>query len=140
MEGGSDTTSSIIIACIHAMTKYPAVLRKAQEQIDAMVGDDRSPVWDDYANLPYIAACVKEAMRWRPVVPLAFPHSLSEDDEVDGMLLPKGSDVFINAFGMQHDEKRFPNPDDFNPAHYEGVMALAPELAAGEPDKRDHWG
>lgn len=122
------------------MTKYPEVLKKAQEQIDAVVGDDRSPVWNDYGNLPYIAACVKEAMRWRPVVPLAFPHSLSEDDEVDGMLLPKGADVFINAFGMQHDEKRFPNPDDFDPSHYEGVMALAPELAAGEADKRDHWG
>lgn len=140
MEGGSDTTSSMIIAFIHAMTKFPDVLKQAQVQIDSVVGQDRSPTWDDYGNLPYIAACVKEVMRWRPVVPLAFPHSLAEDDELDGMFLPKGSDVFVNAFGMQHDERRFPNPDDFDPSHYEGVTALAPELAAGDPEKRDHYG
>lgn len=140
MEGGSDTTSSIIIACVHAMTKYPEVLKKAQEQLDAVVGEDRSPTWDDYDRLPYIVGCVKEAMRWRPVVPLAFPHSLAEDDYLDGMLLPKGSDVFVNAFGMQHDEGRFPNPDEFDPDHYKGVTALAPELASGDPEKRDHWG
>jgi cytochrome P450 len=140
MEGGSDTTSSIIIAFIHAMTKWPEVQRKAQRQIDEVVGEDRSPTWDDYEKLPYVAACVKEAMRWRPVVPLAFPHSLAEDDWVDGMLLPKGSDIFINAFGMHHDEKRFPNPDVFNPDNYKGVTALASELANGDWANRDHYG
>lgn len=140
MEGGSDTTSSIIIAFIHAMTKWPEVLRKAQKEMDEVVGVDRTPTWDDYEKLPYIAACVKEAMRWRPVVPLAFPHSLAEDDWVDGYRLPKGADIFINAYGMQHDENRFPNPDVFDPNHYRGVTALASELASGDYQKRDHWG
>lgn len=123
MEGGSDTTSSIIIAFVHAMTRWPEVLKKAQEQIDRVVREDRSPTWEDYSKLPYIAGCVKEAMRWRPVPPLAFPHTLAEDDELDGMLLPKGSDILINAFGMQHDEKRFPDPDRFDPDHYKGFTA-----------------
>lgn len=78
MEGGSDTSSSIIIAFIHAMTRWPEVMRKAQVEIDAVVGEDRTPVWDDYEQLPYVAATVKEAMRWRPVVPLAFPHATAE--------------------------------------------------------------
>ncbi|KAK5655502.1 hypothetical protein OQA88_5773 [Cercophora sp. LCS_1] len=140
MEGGSDTTSSLIIAFIHAMTKWPEVLKKAQEQMDQVVGEDRSPTWDDYEKLPYIAACVKEAHRWRPVTPLAFPHSLGEDDWVDGKFLPKGSDIFINVFAMHHDEKRFPNPDVFDPDHYKGVTALASELASGDYANRDHYG
>lgn len=78
MEGGSDTSSSVIIAFVQAMTKWPEILAKAQKDIDSIVGEDRSPVWLDYEKLPYIAACVKEAMRWRPVVPLAFPHALAE--------------------------------------------------------------
>jgi len=140
MEGGSDTTSSLVIAFLHAMTKWPAVLKKAQAEMDRVVGDDRTPTWADYANLPYVAACVKEAHRWRPVTPLAFPHSLAEDDWVDGMFLPKGSNVFINAFGLHHDEQRFPNPDVFDPDHYAGVTALASELANGEYAHRDHYG
>ena len=78
MEGGSDTSSSIIIAFTHAMTKWPDVARKAQKEIDAVMGEERSPLWSDYAKLPYVAQVVKEAMRWRPVAPLCFPHALAE--------------------------------------------------------------
>lgn len=78
MEGGSDTSASIIIAFIHAMTRWPEVMQKAQKEIDSVVSAGRSPVWDDREKLPYVAATVKEAMRWRPVLPLAFPRCVSE--------------------------------------------------------------
>ncbi|KIW14371.1 hypothetical protein PV08_07153 [Exophiala spinifera] len=141
MEGASDTSSSIILAAIQAFVKWPEVMHKAQEEIDSVMGEDRSPVWSDYPSLPYVAATVKEAMRWRPVVPLAFPHAVDEDDWIDGYKIPKGSVVFINAWGMHHDEKKFPNPDVFDPDHYKGVTALASELAqSSNPDDRDHYG
>lgn len=78
MEGASDTSSSMILAFIHAMIRFPRVQKKAQQQIDRVVGEDRSPLWSDYCNLPYVAMIVKETMRWRPVIPLGFPHALSE--------------------------------------------------------------
>lgn len=78
MEGGSDTSSSMILAFIHAMLKYPNVMTKAQQEIDSVVGEDRSPLWSDYVNLPYVSQIVKETMRWRPVTPLSFPHASSE--------------------------------------------------------------
>lgn len=141
MEGASDTSSAIVLAGIQAMAKWPQIQRKAQAEIDAVVGPDRSPTWDDYKNLPYIAATVKEAMRWRPVTPLAFPHCVDEDDWVDGMLIPKGTIVFINAWGLHHDKKRFKNPELFDPDHFKGVTALAPELAqSADPNDRDHYG
>ena len=80
MEGGSDTSSSIIISFVQAMTKWPHLLARAQEEMDRVVGEDRSPLWSDYDKLPYIAACVKESMRWRPVAPTGFPHALSEGE------------------------------------------------------------
>lgn len=80
MEGASDTSSSIIIAAMQAFAKWPEVVRRAQAEIDGVMGEDRSPVWSDYASLPYVAATVKEAMRWRPVVPLAFPHAVDEGE------------------------------------------------------------
>jgi cytochrome P450 family 619 len=59
MEGASDTSSSIIIAAMQAWAKYPETMRKAQKEIDEVMGEERSPVWDDYAKLPYVAATVK---------------------------------------------------------------------------------
>jgi cytochrome P450 len=78
MEGGCDITSSLILAFIHAMTKWGHVLQKAQREIDSVIDEDRTPVWSDYADLLYVATIVKEAQRWRPVVPLAFPHAAAE--------------------------------------------------------------
>ena len=78
MEGGSDTTSSMLLAFIHAMIKWPQVQKKAHEELDAVIGEDRSPVWLDYSQLPFVRMIIKEVMRWRPVTPLAFPHCLAE--------------------------------------------------------------
>lgn len=139
MEGGTDTTGSVILAFVHAMTKWPDLQRRAQEQIDSVIGEDRSPTWADYDKLPYVATCVKETMRWRSVAPLGVPHSLTQEDWVDGLLLPKDSDILINVFGMHDDEQRFPNPDVFDPDHYKGYTALASELAHGAWEHRDHY-
>ena len=78
MEGGSDTSASITLAFIHAMIKFPEVQEKAQKEIDSVIKEDRTPLWSDYDRLPYIAMIVKETMRWRPALPLAFPHATSE--------------------------------------------------------------
>lgn len=63
------------------------------------------------------------------------------DDWVDGKFLPKGTIVFINVYGLHHDEKKFPNPDAFDPDHYAGQTMLAPELASSpDYEARDHYG
>ena len=139
-EGGSDTSASIITAFVQAMVTFPEVQRKAQKLIDEVVGEDRSPNWADYAQLPYVAQCVKETMRWRPVTPLAFPHALAEDDWVDGMFLPKGTVIIVNAWGMHYDEEHFPNAEAFDPDHFAGVTTLAADLANGAYENRDHYG
>lgn len=78
MEGGSDTSSSLTIAIVQALTLYPQVQHKAHAEIDAVVGHERSPTWDDFTKLPYINMIVKEGHRWRPILPLCFPHSLGQ--------------------------------------------------------------
>ena len=80
LEGGSDTTSSIILSTVKALIHHPEIPHKAQAEIDAVVGHGRSPVWSDFPKLPYINMIVKEAQRWRPLTPLGFPHALSEGE------------------------------------------------------------
>ncbi len=52
------------------MVLYPDVMRRAQAEIDAVIGRDRTPSFSDRDKLPYIEAIVKEVIRWRPVDPL----------------------------------------------------------------------
>jgi cytochrome P450 len=52
------------------MTLYPDVQRKAQAEIDQIVGNSRLPNFSDEGALPYVQAVLKEALRWHPVGPL----------------------------------------------------------------------
>ena len=53
-----------------AMALYPEVQKKAQAEIDTVVGPHRLPDFEDRPSLPYINAIVKESMRWHLVAPL----------------------------------------------------------------------
>lgn len=53
-----------------AMQLYPEVQRKAQEELDAVIGTERLPNMQDMNRLPYIRCVVKEVLRWIPAVPL----------------------------------------------------------------------
>ena len=52
-----------------AMTLHPRVMHKAQAELDAVVGYERAPTFDDKDQLPYVQAVIKEVLRWRPITP-----------------------------------------------------------------------
>lgn len=55
------------------MILNPDVQRKAQEEIDSVVGEDRLPKISDADNLPYVRSVVAETLRWAPAIPLGEP-------------------------------------------------------------------
>lgn len=118
--GGVDTTSSTMISCILAMCKFPEVQRKAQAEIDAVVGKDRSPDWDDVLEkLPYMAAIVKEVLRWRTVTVLAgIPHASTVDFNYEGYLIPAGTPIIGNMWAIHRNPRDFPEPDVFHPERF----------------------
>lgn len=60
MEAGSDTTSSTLLCFVLAMTQYPIVLEKAQQEVDRVCGSSRSPDFKDITKLDYLRACMNE--------------------------------------------------------------------------------
>lgn len=58
-----------------AMLLHPDVQRKAQAEINAVVGMERLPTVSDKAELPYIRSIVTEVIRWNPALPFgnSFP-------------------------------------------------------------------
>jgi cytochrome P450 len=59
------------------MILYPEVQRKAQAEIDQVVGNSRLPDFSDEAALPYVQAVLKEVLRWHPVTPLGLSLSIA---------------------------------------------------------------
>ncbi|KEZ46447.1 hypothetical protein SAPIO_CDS0774 [Scedosporium apiospermum] len=116
---GSDTSSSTLITFILACCAFPETLIPAWEELDRVVGPDRSPHFDDEPNLPYVRAFVKEVFRWRSVAIIGGqPHAPIEDDYYNGYLIPKGTWTQGNVWAIHHNERDFPDPDRFNPCRF----------------------
>ncbi|KIJ51945.1 hypothetical protein M422DRAFT_243517 [Sphaerobolus stellatus SS14] len=95
------------------------VQKKAQEELDSVLGAVRLPEFEDMKALPYTEAVYKEVMRWHPLVPLGLGHATSQDDVVDGYFIPKGAIVFGNSWMLLREEADFGvNPDSFDPARF----------------------
>ena len=55
---------SVMSTFILAMVLYPDAFKKAQEEIDRVVGPERLPEWEDRAALPYLDCLMKEVYRY----------------------------------------------------------------------------
>ncbi|KAF7332878.1 Cytochrome P450 [Mycena venus] len=117
---GADTTVSVVTAYFLAAAKYPEVQSKAQAEIDAAIGQNRLPTFEDRKSLPYIEAICKELMRWLPVVPLAIPHRAMADDVYENYFIPKDTLVIANIWKFLHDPNVYKDPFIFNPDRFLG--------------------
>jgi hypothetical protein len=141
LEAGSDTTSSTLYAFVQAMLLFPDIQKKAQKEIDRVVGTDRMPTMEDEQNLQYIRACMKETLRWMPTTILgAVPHATTQDDTYKGYLIPKGAGVMNNVWAIHMDPKRSPNPRVFDPERYmDDFLSFADSAANPDASKRDNF-
>jgi len=92
--------------------------KKAQAELDAVVGRGRLPDFNDYDSLPFINALVKETLRWQPVLPVGVPHYSTKDDEYEGYFFPKGTLIIGNAWSILHDPEMYPEPEEFRPDRF----------------------
>ncbi|KAE8689476.1 Detected protein of confused Function [Hibiscus syriacus] len=116
--GGTDTSSSSIEFTLAEVINNPQVMRKAQKELDEVVGKDNIVEESHIYKLPYVLAIMKESLRLHPVLPLLVPHSPAEACTLSGYAIPKGCRVFINAWGIHRDPCIWENPLVFNPDRF----------------------
>ncbi|PPR03921.1 hypothetical protein CVT24_008106 [Panaeolus cyanescens] len=116
--GASDSSNSTLQSFFLSMVLHPNAMKKAQAELDRVVGPSRLPDFSDRPSLPYVSALIKEVTRWNAGVSLGMAHCSSEDDEYDGYFIPKGTVVMGNAWSILHDPEAYPNPDEFLPERF----------------------
>ncbi|KAK0470097.1 cytochrome P450 [Desarmillaria tabescens] len=115
LAGALDTTISALNEFVLAMVLNSEVYRKAQTEIDTVVGDSRLPSFEDMDSLPYLDAIIREIHRWGAAFTLSIPHKLIQDDIYEGHLLPSGALVAPNVYAMF---RACPDPESFIPQRY----------------------
>ncbi|KAJ7926933.1 cytochrome P450 [Mycena leptocephala] len=118
LDAGSDTTASFLLSLVLVLAVYPECQKRARKEIDAVVGAARLPTLEDFSHVPYVNALIKEILRFSPQLPMAIPHLMTGDAVYKEYLVPKGSVVVLNTYGLCHDPEFFENAEAFNPDRF----------------------
>jgi cytochrome P450 len=102
---GHETTATALAWTIDLLLRYPPVLQRLIDEVDAGSGDR------------YLRAVIQESLRLRPVVPLAG-RRLASELRVDGYTLAPGTDV-TPAIWLTHTRPDlYPEPLAFSPERF----------------------
>ncbi|XP_027346892.1 isoflavone 3'-hydroxylase-like [Abrus precatorius] len=116
---GTDTTAVTVEWAISALLNHPEILKKAKDEIDTKVGQDRLVDESDIPNLPYLQNIVYETLRLYSPAPLLLPHYTSDDLDIGGFTIPRDTIVLINAWAIQRDPKTWSDAECFKPERFE---------------------
>ncbi|EPS99055.1 hypothetical protein FOMPIDRAFT_1050962 [Fomitopsis schrenkii] len=128
--GGTDTTSTVLASFFLAMTLHPEVVRRAQDEIDRVIGNARLPDVDDRSSLPYVECVLTEVYRWNPPLYLGVPHRLMTDDEYRHYHIPEGTVIIPNIWCMLRNPEWYPDPEAFRPERFQ-------EMSESDAESRD---
>jgi cytochrome P450 len=92
---GSDTSATVIRVVFLYVITSPHIHSKLRTEIDNGIRDEliSAPIRDSEARkLPYLQACIKEALRlWPPVTGILQKIVPPEGDTINGIFVPGGT-------------------------------------------------
>ncbi|XP_045527480.1 probable cytochrome P450 49a1 [Pieris brassicae] len=114
---GVDTTAAAAASTIYLLAKNERVQMRLQTELDNNLPVGRAMHSKDLDQMPYLRACLKEALRIKPVI-LGNGRCIQSDTVISGYEVPKGSHVVFPHYIMSNDERYFPSPQEFVPERW----------------------
>ncbi|KAK7283194.1 hypothetical protein RIF29_12565 [Crotalaria pallida] len=116
---GSATTSFTLSSIIYLVAGHPEVEKRLLEEIDRFGPKDQIPTSQDLNDkFPYLDQVIKESMRYFFASPLVARET-SNEVEIGGYLLPKGTWVWLALGVLAKDPQNFQEPEKFKPGRFD---------------------
>ncbi|KKK24395.1 hypothetical protein P175DRAFT_0431036 [Aspergillus ochraceoroseus IBT 24754] len=119
LSGGLDTVTTLVAWSITLLAQRPDIQDKAATAIQQMYSQSQ-PLCDanDDQKCAYVVALVRECLRYYTVLRLALPRTSIRDITYNGLVIPKGTVFFLNAWACNMDPKVWPDPEEFRPERW----------------------
>ncbi|EFJ11208.1 hypothetical protein SELMODRAFT_126417 [Selaginella moellendorffii] len=115
---GINTSQTSIDFTLAELVRHPAILSRAQKEIDQVVGSSRLVQESDLPSLPYLHAVIKESLRLHPPLPLLLPHHNPAASKIGEYDIPAKSTIFVNAWAIGRDPSTWDRPLEFVPERF----------------------
>lgn len=121
MIAGTETTATLLSGLTYLLMANPACMQQLNSEIRTSFDSDDDMTMERLAALPYLNACIKEAFRYYPPVPISLPRRVpAEGSTVAGNFVPPGSIVGIPQRAMYTSETNFKRATEFLPQRWLG--------------------
>lgn len=121
---GHETTAAVLTWSVFLLAQNPSQMKKAQAEIDAVLGQDRI-TFDSIKKLEYIRLAIAESLRLYPQPPLLIRRALKSDllpvgykGQKDGFQIPKGTDIFVSVYNLHRSPFFWDKPHEFEPERF----------------------
>ncbi|KAK3689396.1 cytochrome P450 [Podospora appendiculata] len=117
--GGSETTATLLSGVTFLLLTHPAAMEKLTAEIRGSFKSEAEINFSSVSVLPYLLACLDEALRMYPPVPTGLPRVVPKGGAtVCGEFIPETSIVAVHQWAMYHNEKHFKDPFAFHPERW----------------------
>ncbi|TMW87379.1 hypothetical protein EJD97_020028, partial [Solanum chilense] len=135
LSSGTDTTSTALQWIMANLVKNPSIQEKFYREIANVVGEKQRKLStdevvvkeDDLQKMPYLKAVILEGLRRHPPSHVLFPHTVTEEVELNGYIVPKNATINFMVADMGLDPNVWEDPMEFRPERFlvEGSDKLA---------------
>lgn len=101
------------------LIRNPRVMKKAQDEIRAVVGEKERVQHHDMPKLKYLKMVVKETFRLHPPATLLVPRETTRHFKVGGYDIPEKTKVIVNEWAIGRDPNIWKDPEEFIPERFE---------------------
>jgi cytochrome P450 len=117
---GSETTATLLAGVTYWLLRTPRAMQKVTSEVrQAFDSEDQINFINATAKLPYMLACLDEALRIYPPVPTGLQR-ITEDPitEISGVRLPAGCYVSVHQSAANRSSRNFHEPMTFAPERW----------------------
>ncbi|QKX60337.1 uncharacterized protein TRUGW13939_07481 [Talaromyces rugulosus] len=122
LNAGSVSTAIAINNTMYLLLKNPKCLVTVRGEIDSVTEEGETVIaYEKVKYLPYLRACVDEAMRIFPPTPFNLPRKTpSEGATIFREYVAGNTTVSMSSYVAHRDENVFPDPETFRPERWLG--------------------
>ncbi|KAF6808627.1 hypothetical protein CPLU01_15644 [Colletotrichum plurivorum] len=119
MLAGSETTATLLSGCIYNLLSCPEKMKTLLEEVRSSFTKVDNLTLERLAEMKYLNACMKEALRIYPPVPIGSPRVvLPRGQRILGKWVPPETRVSVHHWSVYKSEANFKNPDTFAPERW----------------------